>query len=193
MISSCTARRDLSNAIRIVTLWLLLLKIRRGPMPSPIRTWNSPDPIRARVKTKFEMVSLHVSVPWLVKWSHCSVAAILKRRVFDNVGISLKKWSTHFFRISLLCLPLICTGRRIRPLLTILCVRVPVPVRVNPCRHKKRVDATIQRFSLIYFLFTGRMLPIFLCLTDHYFYVPRKISRPWPSNIWPMTSQLRSC
>ena len=51
IIVSCRVRRDFSNAVWIFTLRLLLLKIRRGPFgPPPIRTCNSPDPIRARVK-----------------------------------------------------------------------------------------------------------------------------------------------
>ena len=51
IIVSCRVRRDLSNAVWIFTLRLLLLKIRRGALwATPIRTCNSPDPIRARVK-----------------------------------------------------------------------------------------------------------------------------------------------
>ena len=52
IIVSCRVRRDLSNAVWIFTLRLLLLKIRRGggPLGLPlIRTRNSPDLIRARV------------------------------------------------------------------------------------------------------------------------------------------------
>ena len=50
---------------------------------------------------------------------------------------------------------------------------------VNPRRHRG-VNATPSGFSEIYFLFTGRMSSIFIQLTDHPFYVPLKISRPWP-------------
>ena len=53
IIVSCSVRRDLSNAVWIFTLRFLLLKIRRGrgPFgPPPLRTCNSPDPIRERVK-----------------------------------------------------------------------------------------------------------------------------------------------
>ena len=52
IIISCRVRRDLSNTVWIFTLRLLLLKIRRGgPLGHPlIRTRNSPDLIRARVK-----------------------------------------------------------------------------------------------------------------------------------------------
>ena len=53
IIVSCRVRRDLSSVVWIFTLRLLLLKIRRwGPLGHPlIRTCNSPDLIRARVKT----------------------------------------------------------------------------------------------------------------------------------------------
>ena len=50
IIVSCRVRQDLSNDVWIFTLRLLLLKIQRGDLwATPIRTCNSPDPIRARV------------------------------------------------------------------------------------------------------------------------------------------------
>ena len=61
IIVSCRVRRDISNAVWIFTLRLLLLKIRRGGAfgPPPIRTCNSPDSIRAPVNPK-----THISELW---------------------------------------------------------------------------------------------------------------------------------
>ena len=65
IILSCRVRRDLSNVVLIFTLRLLLLKIRRGPFgPAPIRTRNSPDPIRARVNAHLRSIMEFGSVVW---------------------------------------------------------------------------------------------------------------------------------
>ena len=49
--------------------------------------------------------------------------------------------------------------------------------KLNPRRHREGGGGLMQPlcgFSGIYFLFTDRMSPIFLYLTEHLFYVPHE-------------------